>query len=152
MKKIYLDHASTTPVDKRVLQAMKLYFSDLYGNASSLHSFGLEAKQALEASRQTIAKKLRAKTNEVIFTSGATEANNLAIRGIAYANQKHGNHIITTKIEHPAVLETCRFLETQGFNITYLKVNKQGLINLAELKRSLTKETILVSIIFANIT
>jgi len=150
MKRIYFDNAATTQTDKRVLQAMKPYFSYIYGNASSLHSFGLEAKKALEESREIIAKKLGAKQNEIIFTSGATESDNLALRGVAYANNEKGNHIITTSIEHPAVMETCRFLEAQGFRITFLSVDKNGLIDLGELKKSLKKETVLVSIIFAN--
>ena len=148
--KVYFDNAATTKVALRVFEAMKPYFSDIYGNASSLHGFGLSAKQALEDARETIARKISAKHNEVIFTSGATEADNLAIRGVAYKNNHLGNHIITTKIEHPAVLESCRFLETQGFKITYLPVDREGFVNLEELKKSLSEKTILISIIFAN--
>ncbi|MFA6437337.1 MAG: cysteine desulfurase family protein [Candidatus Paceibacterota bacterium] len=148
--KVYFDNAATTKVDSRVFEAMKPYFSDIYGNASSLHGFGLSAKQALEEAREVIARKINARHNEIIFTSGATEADNLAIRGVAYKNNHLGNHIITTKIEHPAVLESCRFLETQGFKITYLSVDREGFVNLEELKRSLGEKTILVSIIFAN--
>jgi len=148
--KIYFDNAATTKVDSRVFEAMKPYFSDIYGNASSLHGFGLLAKQALEEAREVIARKISAKHNEIIFTSGATESDNLAIRGVAYKNNRLGNHIITTKIEHPAVLESCRFLEAQGFKITYLPVNREGFVNLEELKKSLGEKTILVSIIFAN--
>ena len=148
--KVYFDNAATTKVDPRVFEAMRPYFSDIYGNASSLHGFGLSAKQVLEEARETIARKISAKHNEIIFTSGATEADNLAIRGVAYKNNHLGNHIITTKIEHPAVLESCRFLETQGFKITYLSVNREGFVNLEELKKSLDEKTILVSIIFAN--
>ncbi len=150
MEKIYLDNAATTRVDNRVFAAMKPYFSNIYGNASSLHSFGLEAKHALENAREVIAKKIGAKHNEIIFTSGATEADNMAIRGIAYANREKGNHIITTSIEHPAILETCHFLETQGFQVSFLPVDKKGLINIKKLKDELNKKTILVSIIFAN--
>lgn len=150
MKKIYFDNAATTCLDQRVFQAMKPYFSDRYGNASSLHSFGLAAKKALEESRQVLAEELGAKHNEIIFTSGATEADNLALRGIAYANSAKGNHIITTAIEHPAVMETCRFLETQGLKVSFLPVDQQGKVNLEALKRTLTKNTILVSIILAN--
>ena len=150
MKRIYFDNAATTQVDRRVLTAMKPYFSNIYGNASSLHSFGLSAKRALEEARKKVAKKLGAKHNEIIFTSGATEADNIALRGVAYKNAGPNNHIITTKIEHPAVLETCRFLESQGTRVTYLSVDKEGLINLKELKKAIGPKTILVSIIFAN--
>jgi cysteine desulfurase len=148
--KVYFDNAATTKVDPSVFEAMKPYFSDIYGNASSLHGFGLSAKHALEEAREVIARKISAKHNEIIFTSGATEADNLAIRGVAYKNNHIGNHIITTKIEHPAVLESCHFLETQGFKITYLPVNREGFVNSEELKKLLGEKTILVSIIFAN--
>ncbi len=150
MRKIYLDNAATTKTDNKVLTAMKPYFSDIYGNASSLHSFGLEAKHALENARETIAQKISAKHNEIIFTSGATEADNMAIRGIAYANREKGNHIITTSIEHPAVMETCHFLETQGFRVSFLPVDKKGIIDIKKFKDELNKKTFLVSIIFAN--
>ncbi len=150
MKRVYFDNAATTRVDKRVSAAMEPYFSDIYGNASSLHSFGLEAKHALEDAREIIAQKIGAKHSEIIFTSGATEADNMAIRGIAYANREKGNHIITTLIEHPAVMETCRFLEAQGFRVSFLPVDKKGIINVKKLKDELNEKTILVSIIFAN--
>lgn len=150
MKRIYFDNAATTKVDRRVFSAMKPYFSDIYGNASSLHSFGLSAKRALEEARKKVAKKLGAKHNEIIFTSGATEADNIALRGVVYKNADTNNHIITTKIEHPAVLETCRFLESQGVRVAYLSVDKSGIINPDELKKALGPKTILVSIIFAN--
>ena len=150
MEKIYLDNAATTRVDNRVFAAMKPYFSNIYGNASSLHSFGLEAKHALENAREVIAQKIGAKHNEIIFTSGATEADNMAIRGVAYANRERGNHIITTSIEHPAILETCHFLETQGFQVSFLPVDKKGIIDIKKLKDELSKKIILVSIIFAN--
>ena len=150
MKRIYFDNAATTQVDRRVFSAMKPYFCDIYGNASSLHSFGLASKKALEDAREKVATKIGAKHNEIIFTSGATEADNLVLRGIVYKNTGIGNHIITTKIEHPAILETCRFLETQGTRVTYLGVDKNGLISLDELEKSLRPKTLLVSIIFAN--
>jgi len=150
MEKIYLDNAATTKVDPKVFLAMKPYFSDFYGNASSLHSFGLMAKKALEEAREIIAQKINAKHNEIIFTSGATEADNLAIRGIAYANHDKGNHIITTRIEHPATLETCHFLESQGFQVDFLPTNEEGFVDVEKLKAKLTEKTILVSVMFAN--
>jgi cysteine desulfurase len=150
MKRIYFDNAATTQVDRRVLTAMKPYFCDIYGNASSLHSFGLASKKALEEARKQIAKKIGAKHNEIVFTSGATEADNLAIRGIIYKGSESGNHIVTTQTEHPAVLETCHFLESQGTRVTYLSVDKFGRIDLKELEKSLGPKTLLVSIIFAN--
>lgn len=150
-KRIYLDHAATTPVAPEVLQAMQPYFSEKFGNASSLHSFGREAREAIEDSRKKVAKIINAKPSEIIFTSGGTESNNLAIKGIANANKNLGNHIITTKIEHPAIEEPCKWLkEKQGFNITYLGVDKDGLIDLKELENAMTDKTILVSIMFAN--
>ncbi|MBS3073175.1 cysteine desulfurase NifS [Candidatus Pacearchaeota archaeon] len=149
-KKIYLDHAATTPVAPEVLQAMQPYFSEKFGNAGSLHSFGREARESLEDSRKKVAKMINARPNEIIFTSGGTESNNLAIKGIAYANKNLGNHIITTKIEHPAIEEPCLWLEKNGFNITFLNVDKDGLINLRELEQAITEKTILVSIMFAN--
>ena len=148
--KIYLDNAATTQVAKEVFNSMKPYFAEKYGNASSLHSFGEEANKSLENSRKAIAEKLKAKPEEIIFTSGGTESNNLAILGIAHSYKEKGNHIITTKFEHPSVLETCKSLEKEGFNVTYLNLNREGLINLNELKNSITSKTILVSIMHAN--
>jgi len=150
MKRIYFDNAATTQVDRRVFSAMKPYFCDIYGNASSLHGFGLASKKALEDAREKVATKIGAKHNEIIFTSGATEADNLVLRGIIYKSAGTGNHVVTTKIEHPAILETCHFLETQGTRVTYLGVDKNGLINLDELEKSFGPKTLLVSIIFAN--
>ncbi|UZE93933.1 MAG: cysteine desulfurase NifS [Candidatus Pacearchaeota archaeon] len=148
--KIYLDHAATTPVDSEVLKAMQPYFSEKFGNASSLHSFGQEARQAVENSRKTAAKFLNAKPVEIIFTSGGTESDNLALKGIAFANKNRGNHIITSKIEHPAILKPCEWLEKHCFKVTYLDVDKTGLINTEQLEKAITKDTILVSIMFAN--
>ncbi len=150
MKKIYLDHAATTPVRKEVLEAMRLYFSEKFGNASSLHSFGKDAKEALSKSRKTIAKIINARANEIIFTSGGTESNNLAIKGVAFANRDKGNHIITSKIEHPAILKPCKWLEKQGFKVTYLNVDKYGVVNPKDVEKAITKNTILVSIMHAN--
>ena len=148
--KVYLDNGATTKTAPEVIKAMEPYFIKHYGNASSLHSFGRAAKKALEASRAIIAKKLNAEPEEIIFTSGGTESNNLAIKGIAYAYKDKGNHIITSKIEHPAVLSTCSTLEKQGFKITYLEVDKDGFIKLDQLEKAITNKTILVTIMHAN--
>ena len=147
---IYLDNGATTMVDKEVVKAMQPYFTKIYGNASSLHKEGQEAKRALEKARETIVKEINAEPEEIIFTSGGTESDNIALQEIAYTNKDKGNHIITTKIEHPAVQKTCNFLAKDGFNITYLDVDKDGLINLEQLKKEITDKTILVSIIHAN--
>lgn len=150
MNRIYMDNAATTPVDARVLRAMMPYFSARFGNASSLHSFGREAAEALEEGREKVAKALGADAAEVCFTSGGTEADNLAIKGAALANRGKGNHIITSAIEHPAVLQTCKFLEGAGFEVTYIPVDKCGLVDVGALERAITKKTSLVSIMHAN--
>ncbi|MEM5779386.1 MAG: cysteine desulfurase family protein [Candidatus Aenigmatarchaeota archaeon] len=150
IKRIYLDHAATTPIAKEVLEAIKPFFNKKFGNASSLHSFGREAREAIEHARDIIKKKANAKDHELIFTSGGTEANNFAIKGIAFANRKKGKHIITTKIEHDCVLNACKWLEKQGFEVTYLNVDKEGSINLNELEDKIRKDTILVSVIHGN--
>jgi cysteine desulfurase len=150
MRRIYMDHSATTPVAKEVLEAMLPYFSEKFGNASSLHSFGLEAKEALEAAREKVAKLIGARPEEVIFTSGGTESDNLSLKGIAYRNREKGKHIITTAIEHPAVLEVCRRLETEGFEVTYLPVTTEGLVDPAALKGAIRKDTILISVMHAN--
>ena len=148
--KVYMDYAATTPVDPRVLKVMRPYFSKKFGNTMSLHSFGREAKKALEDSREKIAKVINANPSEIIFTSGATESNNLALKGIAFANKKKGKYLIVSSIEHHCVLDSARWLEKQGFEITYLKVDKHGLVDLAELEDSIREDTILVSIMHAN--
>jgi len=150
MKRIYLDYAATTPVDKKVLLAMKPYFYKKFGNASSIHEFGREAKEALENSREFIKRKVFAKDHELIFTSGGTESNNFAIKGIAFANRNKGKHIITTKIEHDCILNACKWLEKNGFEVSYLSVDKEGFVDLGELERTIRKDTILVSIIHGN--
>ncbi|MGV8126139.1 MAG: cysteine desulfurase NifS [Methanothrix sp.] len=150
MKPIYMDHSATTPVAAEVLEAMLPYFSQRFGNASSLHGFGREAKEALEESRQRVARLLHAHPGEIVFTSGGTESDNLALRGIAYKNRNSGRHIITSQIEHPAILETCHSLEREGFSVTYLPVNREGLIELSELERAIRPDTILISIMHAN--
>ena len=147
---VYLDYAATTPVDPRVVKAMLPYFSEKFGNTMSLHSFGQEAKQALEESREVVADLIKAKPEEIIFTSSATESNNLALKGIALANKDKGNHIIISSIEHPCIIESAKFLESQGFEITRLKVDKYGLVNPEDVKNAIKKETILVSVMHAN--
>ncbi len=145
-----MDHSATTPVAPEVLEAMLPYFSEKFGNASSLHSFGLEAKEALEASREKVAELLGANTEEVIFTSGGTESDNIALKGIAYRNREKGKHIITTTIEHPAILEVCHKLETQGFEVTYLPVTNEGFVDPTALESAIRKDTILISVMHAN--
>lgn len=150
-KKIYLDYNSTTPVDPRVLDEMLPYFTDKFGNASSInHTFGWEAEEAVEIARERVADLIGATANEITFSSGATEAVNLAIRGIARANPDKRNHIITCATEHKVVLDTCESLEGEGFKVTYLYVDKYGSIDLNELEDSITDETILVSLMHAN--
>ncbi|MEM5872319.1 MAG: cysteine desulfurase NifS [Candidatus Aenigmatarchaeota archaeon] len=148
--RVYLDYAATTPLDPRVLNAMKPYFSKKFGNSMSLHSFGLEAKEALENSRETVAKFMNAEPEEIIFTGSATESINFVLKGIAFANKDKGKHIITSSIEHHAVLEACRWLEKQGFNVTYLPVDKYGFVDLEKLESSIRNDTLLVSIMHAN--
>ncbi|MBU4069918.1 MAG: cysteine desulfurase [Nanoarchaeota archaeon] len=150
MKQIYMDNAATTRVDERVVKEMLPYFDEGFGNASSVHFKGQEAKNALEKSRKIIAKSINARTNEIIFTSGGTESNNLALKGLFFENYPEKNHIITTKIEHDCVLNTCKWLETQGAKVTYLDVDSDGLIDLNQLKNSITDKTIIVSVIHGN--
>jgi len=148
---IYMDNHATTPLDPRVLEAMMPYLTGVFGNAASRnHSFGWEAEQAVEKAREQIAKLIGASAKEIIFTSGATESNNLAIKGIAEMYRERGNHIITQVTEHKAVLDTCKRLEKNGYRITYLPVQADGLIDLEDLKRAMDKDTILVSIMYAN--
>ncbi len=150
MKRIYMDHAATTPTDVEVVKAMEPYFSLKYGNPNSIHSFGQEAREAVEEAREKIAHLIGANSSEIVFTAGGTEADNHAIKGIAWANQKKGNHIITSKIEHHAVLHSCQFLEKHGFKITYLPVDKYGLIDPKDVEKAITDKTILVTIMHAN--
>lgn len=149
-KNIYFDHAATTAVKKEVLEEMLPWFNQNFGNPSSIYSLGRDSKKAIEESREKVAKAINAENMEIYFTGGGSESDNIAIKGIAYANQNKGNHIITTKIEHPAILNTCKALEKEGYKITYLNVDKNGLINLNELENSITDKTLLISIIFAN--
>jgi len=149
MKSIYLDNAATTRVDDAVVKEMSKYFSDSYGNASSSHLVGKEAKRAISEAREIIAKSIGAKDEEIFFTSGGTEANNWALKGLFFANPGK-NHIVTTKIEHDCVLETCRWLESQGAKITYLGVDKEGFVNPRDVERAITPNTLLVSILHGN--
>ncbi len=150
MSAIYLDYNATTPIDPQVAEAMLPYVHGLYGNPSSSHSFGLAAREGVDLARNQVAELLGCLPDELIFTSGGTEANNHAIKGVAFAHRQRGNHIITSAVEHPAVTEVCRYLETQGFRITYLPVDENGLVNVAQLEAALTGETILVTIMHAN--
>src|SRR6201992_1684171 len=148
---IYMDNHATSPLDPRGLEAMMPYFTTKFGNAASRnHSFGWEAEQAVETAREQIAKLIGATAKEIIFTSGATESNNLAIKGIAEMYRERGNHIITQATEHKAVLDTCQRMEKAGFRVTYLPVKADGLIDLEDLKRAIDDKTVLVSIMFAN--
>ena len=150
MKKVYLDYAATTPVDPEVIAAMEPCFYEKFGNASSLHAYGQEAKKILEDSRQTLADFIGARPEEIIFTSGGTESDNTVLSGVSCALEKKGNHIVTSMIEHHAVIEPAKFLEKHGFKVTYLKVDKDGLVSPDDLKKAITDKTILVSIMHAN--
>ena len=150
MRKIYMDYAATTPVDPRVLKAIRPYFLNNYGNSMSIHSFGRQAKESLEDSREMVASLMNADAKRLIFTGSATESDNLVLKGIAFANRKKGKHIIVSSIEHHAVLEPAKWLETKGFEVTYLPVDKYGLVDLNKLENAIRKDTILVSIIFGN--
>lgn len=150
MRRIYFDHSATTPTDEGVAQAMLTYMTTKYGNPSSVHAFGREVRKEVAEAREHIASLISADANEIFFTSGGSESDNFALKGIAFANQKKGNHIITTQIEHHAVLHTCQWLEKHGFKVTYLPVDEYGMICLDDLKAAITDKTILISIMFAN--
>jgi cysteine desulfurase len=150
MKSVYLDYAATTPCDKEVVKVMQPYFHEKFGNPSSFYSVGQEAKAALEESREKVAILINAEPDEIVFTSGGSESNNFALKGIFYANKDRGNHIITSSIEHHAVTEPGKFLESQGAKVTYLPVDKYGLVDPADLKKAITDKTILISIMHAN--
>ena len=150
MRQVYFDHSATTPVRSEVFEAMRPYFSQNFGNASSIHSCGQKARKALENARKSVATLLDAKKNEIYFTSGGTESDNLALQGVAGALRKKGRHIITSAIEHPAVLNTCRYLEKQGFKVDYVSVDENGLVNPLTIQAALKPQTVLVSIMMAN--
>src|SRR4030066_2042565 len=150
MKRIYLDYAATTPTHPEVLKAMLPYFTDAFGNPSSIHSLGQDAKEAIEKARSQVSSLIGAKSEEIVFTGSGTEADNFALKGVVLANQGKGNHIITSSIEHHAVLETCKFLEKQGFSVTYLPVDGYGMGGPSGVKKAITAKTILISIMHAN--
>lgn len=147
---VYLDNAATTPVSPEVLTAMMPFFGNFFGNPSSLHAYGQDARRGMEAARAEVARLINADPDEIVFTSGGTESDNFAIKGVAEANKDRGNHIITTKIEHHAVLEPCHILEHRGFRVTYLDVDEYGLVSPADIEKAITPETILVSVMHAN--
>ncbi|MGH9659850.1 MAG: cysteine desulfurase family protein, partial [Bryobacteraceae bacterium] len=148
---IYFDNHATTPMDPRVLQAMLPYFSEKFGNAASRnHSFGWESEQAVDIARKQVADLIGATPKEIVFTSGATESNNLALKGVAEMYAERGNHIITAATEHKAILDTCKKLEKQSYKVTYLAVQANGLVDLDQLRKAITDKTILVSIMYAN--
>jgi len=147
---IYMDHSATTPTRKEVLDAMIPYYTEHFGNPSSIYSIARESKKAIDTARAQVAKALNAEPDEIYFTSGGSESDNWAIKGIAFANRKKGNHIITSKIEHHAVLHTFEYLEKEGFTVTYLPVDKYGCVDPVELEKAITDKTILVSIMYAN--
>jgi len=150
VKPIYMDYASTTPMDPEVLRAMVPYFSDMFGNPSSVHAFGQEAWQAVEKARETVAAAIGANSEEIVFTSGGSESDNFAVKGIAFGRKDKGNHIITSSVEHHAILETCRFLEKNGFVTTRLPVDETGTVDPADVEKAITDRTILISIMHAN--
>ena len=150
MKRIYLDYTATTPTHPDVVKAMLPYFTDVFGNPSSIHSYGQEGKGAIEEARVKVAELIGAQDEEIVFTSGGTEADNFALKGVAYANEKKGNHIIASPIEHHAVMETCKFLEQRGFRVTFLPVDEYGLVDPDDVRRAITSETILISVMHAN--
>lgn len=150
MNIIYLDNSATTPIKSEVLQEMMPYLTTEYGNASSLYSVGRSAKRAIEKARNRVAELLNCNHNEIYFTGGGSESDNIALKGFAYANKEKGNHIITSKIEHPAILETCKTLERQGFEVSYINVNEDGIIDVEELRKSIKTNTILISVMTAN--
>ncbi len=150
MRRIYLDHAATTPTRPEVVQGMLPYFTEAFGNPSSIYSYGQEARGAVDEARARVAELIGARSGEIVFTSGGTEADNYALKGVAYANENKGNHIITTAIEHHAVSEACKFLEKRGFRVTYLPVDKHGLVDPQDVKSAIGDKTILVSVMHAS--
>lgn len=149
-KVVYMDHAATTYVKPEVLEEMIPYFTEKFGNPSSFYGISRDTQKAIDEARGKVAKGINAERSEIYFTNGGSESDNWAIKGVAMANKKKGNHIITTKIEHHAILNTCEYLEKNGFEVTYLDVDKEGFVNVDELKDAIKENTILVSVMFAN--
>ena len=149
-KPIYLDYNATTPHAAEVIEAIQPYLEEHFGNPSSSYGYGTKAKEAVEEARNQVAESINCEPHEIVFTSGGTESNNYAIKGVAFANRHRGNHIITSRIEHPAVIEVCKFLETRGFQITYLPVDRFGMIDIDDLKKAIIPETILLTIMHSN--
>ena len=147
---VYLDNAATTKVDHEVFEAMRPYFEEVYGNASSMYSFAGKARKAVDDAREVIADYLGAKAREIYFTASGSESDNWALKAVAYANKEKGKHIITSKIEHHAILHTCEYMEKNGFEVTYLDVDEHGLVSIDKLKQAIREDTILISIMFAN--
>jgi cysteine desulfurase len=150
MKPIYLDYNATTPIDPEVAEAIKPYLEEYFGNPSSSHWYGIRAKKAIEIARSQVADLLGCQPDEIIFTSGGSESNNYAIKGVTFANRIKGNHIITSSIEHPAVTEVCNYLESEKFRVTYLPVDEYGLVDIVKLQEAITPQTILISLMHAN--
>ena len=150
MKRIYLDYAATTPTHPDVVKAMLPYFTDVFGNPSSIYSYGQESKGAIEEARVQVAELIGARDEEIAFTSGGTGADNFAIKGVAFANENKGNHVITSSVEHHAVIETSKFLQKKGFRVTYLPVDEYGLVDPGDVKKAITNKTILISVMHAN--
>ncbi|MGA1846141.1 cysteine desulfurase family protein [Deferribacter abyssi] len=150
MSIIYFDNSATTPMDPRVIEVMQPYFKEKFANPSSIHTLGREIREDIEKARETVAKSIKAEPQEIIFTASGSESDNMAIKGVAYGLCEKGKHIITSNIEHKAVLETCKYLEQEGFEVTYLPVEKNGIINIDELKKAIRNDTILISIMLAN--
>jgi cysteine desulfurase len=150
LKRMYVDYAATTPTHPEVVKAMLPYFNETFGNPSSIHSYGQEARTAVEAARSKLADLICARNEEIVFTSGGTESDNFSIKGIAYANESKGNHIITTSIEHHAILEPCHFLEKKGYKITFLPVDNYGMVDPSDVEKAISSQTILVSVMHAS--
>ncbi len=150
MRRVYLDHSATTPIHSVVAQEMIRYITENFGNPSSVHSYGNEARKAVEGAREKVSKSIGAKPEEIVFTAGGTESDNLAIKGVAYANRDKGNHIITSAVEHSAVLDTCKALEKEGFSLTILPVDGYGMVSSASVAEAITDKTILITIMHAN--
>ena len=149
-RRVYLDNSATTPIDKEVFEAMIPFLTDKFGNASSIHFFGQEARSAVDKARHTVAELINARPNEIVFTSGGTESNNLAIRGLIEANDKYGRHIITSDIEHSAVKEVCEDLAKRSYEVTYLPVYEDGIVKIEDVKNAIREDTILITIMTAN--